>query len=142
MIDGTNSFGRSTTSAMGKLYYGSPTIQLADLSSERVLRVIDRLVTIARVADRLPKPQVVVRIGPLGRFTEKHPVLFAIALLCGVLAVLGGGVFVLLTMAVVLSRRRKASGSGRPARALPVSSCRRSLQEQAHPENGLTMVTP
>ncbi len=94
----------SPTSERGMLYYGSPTIQLEEVTAERALRVIERLTGIAATAERLPAPQVAVQIGAFGRFSEKHPALLAIGLLGCALVALGGMALVVLTLAAVLSR--------------------------------------
>jgi len=92
-------------SATGRLCYGSSTLPADGLTGEFAAWLLDRLGRLADAVERLPPPQVPVKIGAFGRWMERHPVLALLLMLALALVVLGGTVLGLLLLAVWLLAR-------------------------------------
>lgn len=88
----------------GKVYYASPVLQLEDLTPERSLRVIERLLTVAEAAERLPPLAIPCHPSRFERLGQKHPVLIVLGFFGCALAVLGAAALLFLALALLLSR--------------------------------------
>lgn len=74
------------------LHYGSPILQGADITADRVVEVLQRLDAVAQAAERIEAPYIVSETSPFEGFAKRHPVATAFLLLggcAGVLMVLG-----------------------------------------------------
>lgn len=92
-------------SSTGRLCYGSTTLPADALTAEFAAGLLDRLGRLADAVERLPPPQVPVKIGAVGRLTERHPGLAVLLMFALALVVLGGSVLGLLLLAVWLLAR-------------------------------------
>ena len=88
-----SSTGSSTT---GQLCYGSPTLTAEALSPARLDRILAGLGSMADVAEALPTPPQPIRSAPLGRLSQRYPIVWVAVLFAGALAVLGVGSLLLL----------------------------------------------
>lgn len=70
----------------GSAHYASPILQLEDLGPERILRAIERLESIAAVAERIEPPRIACEPSRLERLSKDHPFVAAFAILGAILA--------------------------------------------------------
>jgi hypothetical protein len=87
------------SASMGQLHYTSANLQQQHLEREHVRWLLERLVTLANAAEYLLAPSVTVRVGAIGRWSEKHPALFGFAMFGGFVLLVGGAIYALLSLA-------------------------------------------